>query len=210
MTASPSTPTLHSLLRIGLTIGPLSKPVTISGEGSPFVARWATTLDDLQRELHAHGAELATLEVDLTSRDFRGDGAPRGDRRSPWSDGLRLTFRATALENSPLLSFEAGQFSPWSDNVRALALGLESLRRFDRYGINRGRQYAGMLALPAGRGDPNPANGRLLIAKLGGVTAARRALHPDTGGPTADPDGFADVEAAVAAAEDARRLTATR
>lgn len=41
----------------------------------------------------------------------------------------------------------------WQHNVRAIALGLEALRRVDRYGITkRGEQYAGWKALPAGTG----------------------------------------------------------
>jgi hypothetical protein len=41
----------------------------------------------------------------------------------------------------------------WQHNVRAIALGLEALRKVDRYGITRrGEQYAGWKALPAGIG----------------------------------------------------------
>jgi hypothetical protein len=44
------------------------------------------------------------------------------------------------------------RFRDWRDNVRALALSLEALRRVDRYGVtSRGEQYAGWRQLPSGR-----------------------------------------------------------
>jgi len=49
-----------------------------------------------------------------------------------------------------------GKFPTWQDNVRAIALGLEALRKVDRYGIvQSAEQYRGWQALPPG--SPMPA-----------------------------------------------------
>lgn len=186
--------TLGGVAARGVTIKPWTKPVECDYHASPFSAPWGTTTAELGRELHAIGAQFAVLEVDLNPGDFRQDGGPRGDRQTPRSPGLRLTFRAAGLPGSPLRSFEAGRYSPWTENVRALALGLESLRRVDRYGITKhGEQYAGFLALPPGDTDLVD-RGRVLIAEHGGdVRAALRATHPDVGG---NDDDFKAVQAA--------------
>lgn len=189
--------TLGSMLSIGVTVKPWTRPVECEHRLSPFSAKWATTRDELHRELHAITAQMVTLEVDLQPIDFRQDGGPRADRQTPRSPGVRLTFRAAGLEGSPLRSFEASTFSTWADNVRALALGLESLRRVDRYGITKhGEQYAGFRALPPGDVDL-VQRGRRIIAEHGGdVRSALRATHPDAG-------GVADDFKAVQAARDA-------
>lgn len=84
-------------------------------------------------------------------------------------------------------------FPHWQDNVRAIALGLEALRKVDRYGIGkRGEQYVGWRALPAG--DAGEVDrGRDLIEEAGGVRAALKCHHPDHGG---DPADFSAVQAA--------------
>lgn len=190
-----SVPTLHSVARLGVTIRPLAKPVDGMRRVSPFRAPWPRTLQEFARELESHGAELTTLEVGLLDADFRADGGPRGDRRVPRTAGVRLTFRAAGLDGSPLLSFDAGEFGEWHENVRALALGLESLRRADRYGITkRGEQYAGFRALPSG--GPDPVRGARLIEELGGIGRALRATHPDTRVEGYTDRDFADVQAA--------------
>jgi len=53
-------------------------------------------------------------------------------------------------------SFARRSDSPWKSNVRAIALGLEALRKVERYGIaDSGQQYRGWQAL--GSGAPMPA-----------------------------------------------------
>lgn len=60
---------------------------------------------------------------------------------SPWKLG------AVSI---PCDAFDGNRRSPaWQANVRAIALGLEALRRVERYGIApRGEQYTGWKALP--------------------------------------------------------------
>src|SRR6185503_14116675 len=89
----------------------------------------------------------------------------------------------------------------WRQNLRAIVLGLESLRRVERYGIaNRGEQYTGWQQLPSGA-DTRDASVVLLLMEAGEkpnsnewpaeyerqVSLYRRALratHPDHGGST--------------------------
>jgi hypothetical protein len=177
-----------------VTFRPLERPLTCLNRRSPFSANWGVTVRELARELRLHGARLTVLEVDLRERDFRVDGMPRADR-SARSPGVRLSFKATGVPGQPNLLYEAVEFSHWQDNVRALALGLDALRKVDRYGISkRGQQYTGWKALEAG--GPDVARGRELIEELGGPANALRATHPDTrnGGYT-----DADYQAVLAA-----------
>jgi hypothetical protein len=96
------------------------------------------------------------------------------------------------------LKYTADKFATWQENLRAIALGLEALRKVDRYGVTtRGEQYTGWKALPAGESEPNVERGRSLIEEFGGVKQALMATHPDRGG---DPARFADVQAARASA----------
>jgi hypothetical protein len=184
--------TLHGLLALGVTIKPLTRDVRGALRPSPFKAEWSKTKDALHRELYQYGAEVTVLEVDLRPHDFKQNGAPRGDQRAPWSAGVRLTFRAAEYDGE-VLTFDAGEFSRWEDNVRALALSLEALRKADRYGITAGKQMAGFKALPVASTEPSPERGRRLIVEHGGVRAALHATHPDHGGNASD---FADVQAA--------------
>jgi hypothetical protein len=163
-----------------VTFRPLERPLTCLNRRSPFSANWGVTVRELARELRLHGARLTVLEVDLRERDFRVDGMPRADR-SARSPGVRLSFKATGVPGQPNLLYEA--------------LGLDALRKVDRYGISkRGQQYTGWKALEAG--GPDVARGRELIEELGGPANALRATHPDTrnGGYT-----DADYQAVLAA-----------
>jgi hypothetical protein len=59
--------------------------------------------------------------------------------------------------------------------------------------LQRGQQYAGFALLTAGPSQVE--RGRQLVELHGGVTAALRATHPDTGGERASVSDFADVQA---------------
>src|SRR5690606_5164123 len=86
--------------------------------------------------------------------DIRLDGLPRANAR-PGHQGVVLAFDS---KYGPL-KYATDTFDRWQDNLRAIALGLESLRRVDRYGITkRGEQYTGWRQLPAG-GESEPPMG---------------------------------------------------
>lgn len=176
-----------------VTFRPLQEPIHCDHKVSPFDAPWYSTVETLERELRMHGAVRAVMEIDFRESDLRLDGVPRANCR-PGSPGVVLSFEATRVPGRPKLRYEIASFSRFEDNVRAIALGLEALRKVDRYGISqRGEQYAGWRALPSGRGDPSPDRGRKLIQDYGTVAAALKATHPDHGGNSSD---FADVQAA--------------
>ena len=101
------------------------------------------------------------------------------------------------------LKYMTDTFDDWQENVRAIALGLEALRKVDRYGITkRGEQYVGWKALPSGEGEVyDRMTAAAFISKHSGLheldirtkrefckVAYRKAaqkLHPDKGGDAA-------------------------
>jgi len=111
------------------------------------------------------------------------------------------------------LSYPCDTFTTWQDNLRAIALALEALRKVDRYGVTkRGEQYRGFLALeatgmPAGFATADAAHRWLgetygYDVRPGDHEQARRLLrhaqrksHPDLGG---DPELFHRVSLAEA------------
>jgi hypothetical protein len=155
---------------------------------SPFDSPWSATLDLLDHELFHLRAQSVVLEIALSEYDIRRDGLPRANARAPEHPGVILSFDSAHGS----LCYLTDVFTDWQSNLRAIALGLESLRRVDRYGITkRGEQYTGWLALPAPRAAAD--RGRELIEKHGGLRAALFATHPDHGGNT---DDFHAVKAA--------------
>jgi hypothetical protein len=130
---------------------------------SPFSATYSNTLRLLDTELSMLGASHPTLQLDVTEREVRMDGQVRADAR-PGFPGVILAFDTRSLGT---LTYSCARFGSgtawdrethrttyrpgWQENLRAIALGLESLRRLERYGIaNRGQQYAGWRELPSG------------------------------------------------------------
>jgi hypothetical protein len=121
---------------------------------STFSASWSATLDLLDRELYHLGRGChhapAVLQIAMREEDFRLDGMPRASA-VPTHPGVILNVEST---KGPL-SFPCDKFDRWRDNLRAIALGLEALRRVDRYGITPGNeQYRGWRAIEAAPTDP--------------------------------------------------------
>lgn len=132
------------------TVRPISDRTPFTGKhrASPFQSAWTSTEQLLLREVqHLQGRDLV-VEADFTERDIRLDGRPRANAR-PASPAVRVAFDSV---HGPL-TYATDRFTTWQDNVRAIALGLEALRKVDRYGITkRGEQYTGWKALPGGSG----------------------------------------------------------
>jgi hypothetical protein len=169
---------------------------------SPFSANWRSTMGLLERELRQLGAQATVLQVAMTESDFRIDGFPRANARAS-HPGIILSFDTTGWPQASALhgrlEFAVDLFRDWQENLRAVALGLEALRKIDRYGITRGdAQYAGFKALP--RGDDGAmglytkeAARDFINDRYGGdVRLAIRQTHPDTN-PGADPDEYRRV-----------------
>jgi antitoxin (DNA-binding transcriptional repressor) of toxin-antitoxin stability system len=139
------------------TLRPISDRTPFTGKHvySDFDSTWSATQQLLARELRAINARTIVLEVDFRERDLRLDGQLRADARCQ-SPAVRLAFDSI---HGPLV-YATDRFvgrgykrrmDDWQHNVRAIALGLEALRKVDRYGITRrGEQYAGWKALPPG------------------------------------------------------------
>lgn len=157
---------------------------------------WSDTLLILDRELEALGASAVVLQISVTERDLRLDGQLRADAR-PADPAVRLLFDS----RHGLLTYQCDRFTTWQDNGRAIALGLEALRKVERYGITTaGQQYKGWLQLEAGAGPGIPTTrdqAAQVLSEISGVhvdadeslqslTArwreARAVAHPDRNG----------------------------
>lgn len=166
---------------------------------SNFASSLSSTMETLRRELRMLNAKDVLMQIAIPREAFRLDGYPRSTAK-PEHPGIILTMNS---EHGPL-SYPCDTYSTWQDNLRAIALALEALRKVDRYGVTkRGEQYRGFLAIegatamPAGFQfvddawdfikrmacvDLDETSTRSLILK------AQRNTHPDTGGNAADFD----------------------
>lgn len=126
---------------------------------STFGSSWSATLSLLERELDALDVRgVVAVRVVGSPGDVRLDGMLRASARLS-HPGVAVSF-ITGRHGSltyPCDTFIAGSgpLVDWQSNVRAIALGLEALRKLDRYGIaGHGEQYAGWRAIEAA-----PSNG---------------------------------------------------
>lgn len=79
------------------------------------------------------------------------------------------------------LRFPCDRFNHWKDNVRAIALALEALRKIERYGMKQGAQYAGFYkALPAMGESSAPRDFAAAVSLFG--TVLGRRFDPDPKG----------------------------
>jgi hypothetical protein len=192
-----------------------------------FSATWSDTLEVLERELTHLGASEAVIKVAADERAMRLDGGLRADAKVS-HPGVILSFETKkygpmryftdVFGNGSRGGWNNGTWGTtlpgWQMNARAIALGLEALRKVDRYGITkRGEQYTGWSALPpaapmgaakmtldeaaefisqhAGNGwSPgevwNEAEGLDQDALATTYRLASKQLHPDAGGTKED------------------------
>jgi hypothetical protein len=156
---------------------------------SQFGASMSSTLETLRRELGELGAKNVVMQIALREQDFRIDGYPRANSR-PEHPGVILSMDT---QHGPL-SYPCDTFTDWHDNLRAIALALEALRKVDRYGVTRrGEQYAGFKAIGSGIAMPAQMTAdeamRVLLAAAGvdevderTFRLAQRSTHPDYDG----------------------------
>lgn len=188
------------LTRLGVTLRPFENPPKAGKIPSPFDAPLTATLHVLQRELKMLNARQIVLQVGYREQDLRLDGMPRATARMI-HDGVALSFES---KWGPL-RYETNEFTQryyssgegWQQNLRAIALGMESLRKVDRYGVSkRGEQYTGWRAIPMSTDaadsltSATQAREYLQEKWSGDITAAIKATHPDAGG---DSDEFRRV-----------------
>lgn len=114
---------------------------------SQFSAPFKTTLDLLAREIFFLPVRSATLRAAFKSSDMKLDGFPRSGA-TPVHPGVLLVLNTT---REGVLLFPCDTFDRWIDNVRAIALVLEMLRKQEKYGVGKQfQQYRAYKAIEAG------------------------------------------------------------
>ncbi|MCV7255647.1 molecular chaperone DnaJ [Mycobacterium hackensackense] len=185
----------------GMTLRPIvawPRELTRDRQRSPFSATWTSTMTILDRELHHLGAGRhradSVLQIALREQDFRLDGMPYA-RAVPDHPGVILNIDG----NKGPMSMPCDKFNRWQDNLRAIALSLEALRRVDRYGTTPGNeQYRGWLAIEQAGSAASPREAAEVLAKAAGLVdvvfdmshanvtrlyrSAVKAAHPDRNG----------------------------
>lgn len=120
-----------------------------------FRTSWSQTLQLLDRELGYLKATNVVFQIDVTEADLRLDGMLRANAKVDFP-GVKIAFDSkfgplTYSTDAYEKQYGYSTLESWQANIRAIALGLESLRAVDRYGITRrGEQYVGWKALPSG------------------------------------------------------------
>lgn len=196
-----------------LKVGPIGDwPGTLTPASqrrmSPFSATLGSTLSILDREIYQlvdtrAQQESAELLIAIPAGAFRQDGRPYA-RAIAEHPGVIVSLDSRHGH----LSYPCDTFTTWQDNLRAVALALEALRKVDRYGVTkRGEQYRGFLAIeatatPAGFATTNEAWAFLMKIATGAgsvirvenaergaialaLRSAQRKTHPDVGGDAA-------------------------
>lgn len=180
---------------------------------SPFDATLGSTQSLLDRELRMVKATNVVVQLELSESQIRIDGLPRADAR-PARPGVILAFTHPQVGG---LRYPCERFRTWHDNLRAIALGLEALRKVERYGITSDhQQYRGWRAIEsrtvvAPTGDVEEAKAVIMLTAnvgpsvwdsgfdgtLGPVyRAAQRRSHPDR--PEGSDEKFHTVQEAIA------------
>lgn len=174
--------------------------LTRNRKPSTFSAGLSSTLQLLDREVfhlvdtRAQQDSAELLIAIPAGAMWRLDGRPRANAVA---EHPGVIFSIDSRHGH--LSYPCDTFTKWQDNLRAIALALEALRKVDRYGVTkRGEQYRGFLAIeataaPRGFADanealrflasffPDVARGEQASAKVL-LRGAQRRAHPDHGG----------------------------
>lgn len=176
--------------------------LTTTRTRSHFKVGLSDTLQLLDREIWQltdtrTQRESAELLVAIPAGDlWRLDGRPRAHATTQHPG---VIFSLDSKHGS--LSYPCDTFTTWWDNLRAIALALEALRKVDRYGVTkRGEQYRGFLAIEATAapaGFDTAQSAAEFLARLVGdelaipigpnvakilIRRAQRRAHPDHGG----------------------------
>lgn len=176
---------------------------------SAFKVGYKDTLAQLEKEMAAMGADASSLiiEMRISADRLTLDGTRLRHDARPEKPGIILSFnrrqskivsgeRVTSMQT---LSYPCDAFNTWQDNLRAITLSLESLRRVERYGVFKYDDIINRLALPSADGSVSTReSAAAFLAMHSGVamkeilfsptamSAAFRkaalALHPDKGG----------------------------
>lgn len=179
---------------------------TKNRQRSRFQSSWSETLDLLDRELRQLRAKNVILQADCDESQIRLDGQLRASARLR-GPGVILSFESM---HGPL-SYPCDRFDDWQDNVRAIALALEALRKVNRYGVTRNAEqykgwkrlgsdgevvYSWTSAAEAYQFIFNSAGQRVGVDVVAAWKAAAKKYHPDV-----NPSGNATFKRLVSARE---------
>lgn len=185
-------------------------------KGSPFRANYQDTLYLLEYELNKLDYLESSLIVEMWVRpqDVFVDGSSlktgaRMDKPGIIMSLTRITNRRPSKTqpgyhdyDPQQLSYPCDAFTSWKDNLRAIALSLEALRKVERYGVFKYDEIVSRLALPSAEGSVSTVDSAMaFISKHSSVPVealmtpdvidfaykkAARKLHPDAGGSQED------------------------
>jgi hypothetical protein len=157
---------------------------------APFEGTWRHTLNLLEHELGELEATQIVFELaGITEADLKLDGGIRANAKVD-DPGVVVSFQS---RHGPL-RYAVDTFTDWRQNLRAIALALQGLRRMEVYGVAKsGEQYRGWRALEARVASREDARAELReylrpqepnVDRMDDRALRRRALrlaHPDTG-----------------------------
>ena len=145
---------------------------------SQFNSSYSDTLELLDRELRMLRATVTVVQIAVNEGQVRRDGKLRA-AAYPDHPGVILSFDTKAGH----FRYAGDRFTHWHANLRAIALGLEALRKIERYGIGSGtEQYTGYLQIEAADRPMSVDEARAFFAQHGDFRTAARKFHPDFGG----------------------------
>ena len=133
---------------------------------APFKSQWAKTLHTLERELNHLRARKVEIACDIRMGDLRQDGQLRADARPGPSVILSFIDRDGQRQAYP-----CDTFGWWQDNLYAIAVVLEDLRRAERYGVQSALLRAGFKALPGTTAVQTEDEAAVIIAQYSDVAA---------------------------------------
>lgn len=188
-------------------VGPWPGDKTRLRRAATFKTPWSRTLQQMESELEHLRADAVVIQGYFADYQISIAGWPKGGA-SPSEPGIILTFTTKKNET---FNFPCDTFDDWRDNLRAITLALEALRRIDRYGVTRhNEQYAGWKRLAAAGATASKfdrAGAAQFLEQITAIDArdilcntakrdeavkvARMRMHPDRGG---SQDGFVMVE----------------
>lgn len=123
---------------------------------SPFDSTFTSTMETLGRECRhlSYRPESLTIKTFHRPYDVLKSGKLRAEVKKPLYPAVIVWFEVWdgKLRRYIPMQFECDTFNDWKSNLRAIALGMEALRKVDRYGISsRGAEdahHAGYKQLP--------------------------------------------------------------
>lgn len=182
----------------------------MKGPSSSYKSLSPLTIADARAGLLAELDRFSARDTVISSNvPLRQDGLPMSGRRAPEDPGVAVYFK----RGTRSVAIACDQYRRAADNMRAVAVTIESLRRIDRHGSSNlfEQAFSGFDALPA-------STGRLHWMGVLGVehgstiedceSAFKRlapVVHPDR--PGGSHDAMTELNLAI---EDARRHFAGR